>query len=357
MASDIVIYHELDVELETQVIGRAQRLGRTEPLNVYYLFNENEKVNCKNPTLSLDIFADDITMLEKFLSNSKKNNDKVDLGDEVDTENTEDKPIGQLVDNIAKTAKKKTTTKRKTKKAEADKAEAEAEVVAVKAVKRTKVKAVSKPNPPVQPDPIAAINHTLLEQYGYKVKDPEPVNVPVQPDLTDSEIARQIEQIEKACQQAEPKTEPKTEPNIFIKVEKNILTDLNDMADNDMADSVSSTKSTSSVKLKPIPNVDNIMDYLVKENKFAIVIKQAADDAKQAADDAKQAADDAKQTTKIVKKPLVKQNKAADQTQKIEEAKVNTTTPTVKTTTAKAKTTSTVKTTTAKAKVNVASNQ
>jgi hypothetical protein len=45
MATDIIIYHELKIELETQVIGRAQRLGRTLPLNVYYLFNETENKN------------------------------------------------------------------------------------------------------------------------------------------------------------------------------------------------------------------------------------------------------------------------------------------------------------------------
>ena len=37
MATDIIIYHEMNKELETQIIGRAQRIGRTEPLNVYYL--------------------------------------------------------------------------------------------------------------------------------------------------------------------------------------------------------------------------------------------------------------------------------------------------------------------------------
>lgn len=45
IATDIIIYHELKNELETQVIGRAQRLGRTEELNVYYLFSENEQMN------------------------------------------------------------------------------------------------------------------------------------------------------------------------------------------------------------------------------------------------------------------------------------------------------------------------
>jgi superfamily II DNA or RNA helicase len=82
MATDIIIYHELNLELETQVIGRAQRLGRTEPLNIYYLLHDNENINCKNPTLSLDIFENDTSMLEKFIND--KNNDNIDILEEKD---------------------------------------------------------------------------------------------------------------------------------------------------------------------------------------------------------------------------------------------------------------------------------
>lgn len=55
MATDIIIYHELRSEIETQVIGRAQRLGRTEPLNVFYLLHDDENSNCKNTSLNIDI--------------------------------------------------------------------------------------------------------------------------------------------------------------------------------------------------------------------------------------------------------------------------------------------------------------
>jgi hypothetical protein len=84
MATDIIIYHELDLEKETQVIGRAQRLGRKEPLNVYYLLNDCEKVNCKNPTLNLDIFANDQSMLDNYIQSNTKiedivNNDSEDI--------------------------------------------------------------------------------------------------------------------------------------------------------------------------------------------------------------------------------------------------------------------------------------
>lgn len=37
-----VLFHKFDNEVETQVLGRAQRPGRTVPLNVVYLLNDNE---------------------------------------------------------------------------------------------------------------------------------------------------------------------------------------------------------------------------------------------------------------------------------------------------------------------------
>ena len=55
MATDIIIYHQLTLELETQVIGRAQRIGRILPLTVYYLLFNHEKHNVDSPTLSLDL--------------------------------------------------------------------------------------------------------------------------------------------------------------------------------------------------------------------------------------------------------------------------------------------------------------
>ena len=42
MTTDIVIYHRMEADLEKQIIGRGQRLGRTTPLNVNYLCYETE---------------------------------------------------------------------------------------------------------------------------------------------------------------------------------------------------------------------------------------------------------------------------------------------------------------------------
>ena len=43
--TDIIMFHRFDSEVERQVIGRAQRPGRTLPLNVWYLLNENETLD------------------------------------------------------------------------------------------------------------------------------------------------------------------------------------------------------------------------------------------------------------------------------------------------------------------------
>ena len=40
--SDVLMFHKFDCEIEKQVIGRAQRLGRTNSLKVWYLLHENE---------------------------------------------------------------------------------------------------------------------------------------------------------------------------------------------------------------------------------------------------------------------------------------------------------------------------
>ncbi len=42
MTTDLVMFHRFKPEMEEQIIGRAQRLGRKDPLNVYYLLHDNE---------------------------------------------------------------------------------------------------------------------------------------------------------------------------------------------------------------------------------------------------------------------------------------------------------------------------
>ena len=46
--TDIIMFHNFDASIEKQVIGRAQRFGRKESLNIYYLLNQNEITNMEN---------------------------------------------------------------------------------------------------------------------------------------------------------------------------------------------------------------------------------------------------------------------------------------------------------------------
>jgi hypothetical protein len=48
MTTDLVIFHRFKQEMEEQIIGRAQRLGRKTALNVYYLLHENESNDIVN---------------------------------------------------------------------------------------------------------------------------------------------------------------------------------------------------------------------------------------------------------------------------------------------------------------------
>ena len=48
MTTDLIIYHRFSKEMEEQIIGRAQRLGRKTPLNVYYLIHDNESDNIED---------------------------------------------------------------------------------------------------------------------------------------------------------------------------------------------------------------------------------------------------------------------------------------------------------------------
>jgi SNF2 family DNA or RNA helicase len=42
MTTDLIFYHKMNPDMEKQVIGRAQRPGRTDPLKIHYLYQENE---------------------------------------------------------------------------------------------------------------------------------------------------------------------------------------------------------------------------------------------------------------------------------------------------------------------------
>lgn len=61
-ASDIVMYHRFTKEMEEQIIGRGQRLGRQGTLNVHYLIHENE-----NDSFNEDYFQMNEISHQEFL--------------------------------------------------------------------------------------------------------------------------------------------------------------------------------------------------------------------------------------------------------------------------------------------------
>jgi hypothetical protein len=42
--TDILFLHKTEIELEKQIIGRAQRIGRNNNLNIWYLMHNNENI-------------------------------------------------------------------------------------------------------------------------------------------------------------------------------------------------------------------------------------------------------------------------------------------------------------------------
>ena len=90
IATDIVIYHRFNKEMEEQIIGRAQRFGRSmsEPLNVYYLLHDNESNDIENNFNFQD--QTDIHYTD-WLEQEIKNNKQPVLEQNIKIEKKEDK--------------------------------------------------------------------------------------------------------------------------------------------------------------------------------------------------------------------------------------------------------------------------
>jgi len=62
MTSDIIIYHSMSSDLEKQVIGRGQRLGRSCPLKIHYLCYEHEYSDKEKEQLIVNDSVSEITV-------------------------------------------------------------------------------------------------------------------------------------------------------------------------------------------------------------------------------------------------------------------------------------------------------
>ncbi len=79
MATDIIMYHRFTKEMEEQIIGRAQRLGRSinNPLNVYYLLHENESNDIEDNFKFEEQNMHYMDWLEMDKKNTLNNDDKI----------------------------------------------------------------------------------------------------------------------------------------------------------------------------------------------------------------------------------------------------------------------------------------
>lgn len=138
-ANYIITYHRMLTELETQVIGRAQRYGRKDRLKIIYLINESESSQSpmtKNPMFITD--SDELWMItnppdaieEEFnesdedTEKSDKNNDiqDVSLEEPIDTDGKEiDKQKKKGKKSCAKEEADKPAKKRTKKHSKTDK--------------------------------------------------------------------------------------------------------------------------------------------------------------------------------------------------------------------------------------------
>ena len=91
MTTDIIMYHRFTDEMEEQIVGRAQRLGRdiNLPLNVYYLVHDNEKQTFENNFS----FKDKIIGINDLVDDIKDKQNKnllLDDGSDFDDESSDE---------------------------------------------------------------------------------------------------------------------------------------------------------------------------------------------------------------------------------------------------------------------------
>lgn len=124
-ANYLILYHRMTPELETQVIGRAQRFGRKTPLKVIYLVNESENTLSNLSTDPYHLCSEDdlqmiINPLEEKPDNQpekdKPNKKKKLQQEESENDDIPEDELDDLLKKTIKTSKKSKKSKKKTKK-------------------------------------------------------------------------------------------------------------------------------------------------------------------------------------------------------------------------------------------------
>lgn len=115
-ADYLILYHRMRPELETQVIGRAQRFGIKKPLKIIYLVNDSENKITKLSNNPLEISGQD----ELWMLTDPPQMDQTTLEENIDDDNIEDiheEILQEAVEEAVEEAiNKSVTKKKKTKK-------------------------------------------------------------------------------------------------------------------------------------------------------------------------------------------------------------------------------------------------
>ena len=69
---EVYIFHRMSVDLENQVIGRAQRMGRTGPLNIHYMCYENEYPENYDNNSKEDTNSNDASIVNQYLDDGNE---------------------------------------------------------------------------------------------------------------------------------------------------------------------------------------------------------------------------------------------------------------------------------------------
>ncbi|AQN68524.1 NAD-dependent DNA ligase [Saudi moumouvirus] len=92
-ANYLILYHRMTPELETQVIGRAQRFGRKIPLKLIYLVNDSERKDSNIKSKPTDIIdSNELWMITDPPKNEEDTDEEIINSDE-ESDLSENKPV------------------------------------------------------------------------------------------------------------------------------------------------------------------------------------------------------------------------------------------------------------------------
>jgi ERCC4-related helicase len=116
-ANYLILYHRMLPELETQVIGRAQRFGRKNNLRVIFMVNDNENRDCRLDSKPINILSDsELWMITNPTDLNEEPDEESDEGSDEDVEKSKDKKSSDKKSSDKKKSEKKSSDKKSSNK-------------------------------------------------------------------------------------------------------------------------------------------------------------------------------------------------------------------------------------------------